>query len=296
MADAARYTCPWCRHVCDASGSSCPACGAPVDVRKTVTRSGWSQLPGIRDMAKIQFGQSFCQVEGALVPVADFKLAAGDGVYFAHHLMLWKDDHAQVSAMSLRRGWNRLFAGLPLVMTQATGPGRIAFSKDQPGELIAIPLDRGRSMDVREHVFMLATQSVAYDWFDPGIWFRTQNGNDIDTHYPLGRFMDRFTAGATEGLLLLHGAGNVYVRDLAPGQPVLIKPTALLFKDPTVRMNLHFEYPYGTWTSWRAWGNRYAWLRVTGPGRIGVQSHFEPMEDRGTVLRGMEPNATQVQW
>jgi uncharacterized protein (AIM24 family) len=108
--------------------------------------------------------------------------------------------------------------------------------------------------------------------------------------------MDRFTAGATEGLLLLHGAGNVYVRDLAPGQPVLIKPTALLFKDPTVRMNLHFEYPYGTWTSWRAWGNRYAWLRVTGPGRIGVQSHFEPMEDRGTVLRGMEPNATQVQW
>src|SRR5579863_8369015 len=125
-------------------------------------------------MAKIQFGQSFCQIEGALVPVADFKLAAGDGVYFTHHLMLWKDDHAQVSAMSLKGGWKRMFAGLPLVMTQAKGPGRIAFSKDTPGEVMAVPLDRGQSLDVREHVFMVATLSIVYDWFNPNIWFRTQ--------------------------------------------------------------------------------------------------------------------------
>jgi uncharacterized protein (AIM24 family) len=187
--------------------------------RAAVTDSGWTELPAIRDMAKLQFGQSFCQIEGKYVPVADFKLAAGDGVYFAHHLLLWKDDQAQISAMPLAKGWKRLFAGLPLIMTQAMGPGRIAFSKDKPGELIALPLQAGQSVDVREHVFMVATHSIAYDWFQTGIWFTTQNGKDSETHYPIGAFMDRFTAAPLPGLLLLHGAGNVFVRTLAPARP-----------------------------------------------------------------------------
>jgi uncharacterized protein (AIM24 family) len=267
-----------------------------VDVRKAVTKSGWSELPGIKDMAKIQFGQSFCQIEGNFVPVADFNLAAGDGVYFAHHLMLWKDDHAQVTAMPLKGAWKRLFAGMPLVMTQAMGPGKIAFSKDKPGELIAIPLDAGKSIDVREHVFMIATHSVVYDWFNTGIWFRTREDKNTETHYPIGMYMDRFTAGAGAGLLLLHGAGNVFVRDLIQGQSILVKPTSFLFKDPTVRMNLHFEHPAGTWRSWRSWGNRYLWLRLTGPGRVAVQSNFEPMEDPGSNLDSCEPHTTSIQW
>src|SRR5277367_5117783 len=114
MADSRTYNCPWCKHSFDAASTSCPACGAPVDVRKAVTKSGWTELPAIKDMTKIQFGQSFCQIEGSFVPVADFKLNQGDGVYSAHHLMLWKDDHTQVSAMSMKGGWKRLFAGMPL--------------------------------------------------------------------------------------------------------------------------------------------------------------------------------------
>ena len=47
-----------------------------------------------------------------------------------------------MSAMSLAKAWKRLFAGLPLIMTQATGPGRIAFSKDRPGEVFALPISR----------------------------------------------------------------------------------------------------------------------------------------------------------
>ena len=293
---AASYICPWCKHASDPSALSCAACGAPVDVRKVATKSGWSVLPPIKDMAKLQFGQSFCQIEGNFVPVADFKLAAGDKIYFTHHLMLWKDDAAKVSVMSLKKGWKRLMAGIPLVMTQAEGPGRIAFSKDKPGELIAIPLGKGRSIDVREHVFMIANHAIAYDWFNTGIWYRTREGNNSETHYPIGMFMDRFTAAAQEGLLLLHGAGNVFERDLERGQTMLIKPASLLFKDTTVGMNLHFEYPFSTWNVGRGWGNRHVWLRLTGPGRIGVQSNFEPSEDRGNLLQNFEPNATQMQW
>jgi uncharacterized protein (AIM24 family) len=294
--DSRAYRCRWCGHTGDASATSCPKCGAPVDVRMAVTDSGWAELPAIRDMAKIQLGQSFCQIEGKYVPVADFKLAAGDGIYFTHHLLLWKDEQVQITNMPLAKGWKRLFAGLPLIMTQAHGPGRIAFSKDAPGELIALPLEAGQSVDVREHVFLIATSQVVYDWFQTGIWFTTHQGKDTETHYPIGMFMDRFTAGPTPGLLLLHGNGNVFVRNLQPGQQISIKPTALLFKDPAVRMNLHLEYPAGTYQTWGRWANRYVWLNLTGPGRVAVQSHFEHMHDPGNPIRSTEPMTTTRQW
>jgi hypothetical protein len=46
----------------------------------------------------------------------------------------------------------------------------------------------------------------------------------------------------------------------------------------------------------RSWGNRYLWLRLAGPGKIGVQSHFAPIEDPGHRMDSFEPNATEVQW
>ncbi len=102
------------------------------------------QLPGRKDMAKLQFGNSFCQIEGMYVPVADMNLSAEDSVYFTHHVLLWKDPQVNITTMSLAGAWKRMFAGMPLIMTQAQGPGHIAFSQDAPGELIALPLQPGQ--------------------------------------------------------------------------------------------------------------------------------------------------------
>jgi uncharacterized protein (AIM24 family) len=290
------YTCRWCRATSDAAGQvSCPTCGAPVDVRDQVSRSGWYELPAIPDMARLQFGQSYCQIEGTYVPVADFNLAASDGVYFTHHVLLWKDVSVNIGMMPLQGGWSRVFAGLPLIMTQAHGPGHIAFSRDAPGEMVPIPLQPGTSIDVREHIFMVATSQVQYGWFNTGVWFQTKDGDDTETHYPVGMYMDRFGAAQVPGLLLLHAAGNAFVRQLAPGETLLVKPTALLFKDSTVAMHLHFEHPAGTWRSWRSWGERYLWLRLTGPGRVAVHSAYDKLEDPGNTLAGSSP-ATRWQW
>jgi len=265
------------------------------------TESGWAELPGRKDMAKLQFGDSFCQIEGLYVPVADVNLAASDSIYFTHHVLLWKDPQLNISTMSLASGWKRMFAGLPLIMMQAQGPGHIAFSRDAPGEMIALPLQPGQEVDVREHLFMLATSSVTYDWFSTNIWYTTQSGDDKETHYPVGMFMDRFSAPQTPGLLILHAAGNVFVRDLAPGQTILVKPTALIFKDPSVQMQLHFEHPragfslggFGLGSS--SWSNRYYWLRLWGPGRVAVQSVFERMEGESRYLSNCSP-ATEQRW
>src|SRR6478609_6333935 len=120
---ARSYRCPWCGTTSDGVSGSCPACGAPVDVRIVATQSGWYELPGIKDMARLQFGNSHCQIEGKYVPVADMNLAQGDSVYFTHHVLLWKDPQVTVRAMSMRGAWKRVMAGLPLIMTEAVGPG-----------------------------------------------------------------------------------------------------------------------------------------------------------------------------
>jgi uncharacterized protein (AIM24 family) len=277
--------CSWCGAVFDAALGSCPECGAVLNMSSVVTRSGWAKLPGRKDMAKLQFGNSVCQIEGTYVPVADMKLAAGDSVYFTHHVLLWKDPQVNVTTMSMKGAWKRLLGGLPLIMTQAEGPGHIAFSQDSPGELIPLPLQHGQEVDVREHLFLAATGNVAYDWFQTNIWFTTRNGNDSETHYPMGALMDRFSAtGGSPGLLLLHAAGNVFVRELEAGQTILVKPTAVVFKDPTVQMNLHMEQAAAGFGGWMNTNSAYLWVRLSGPGRVAIQSVFEPVEgERGNI-------------
>src|SRR4051812_6586996 len=254
------YTCSWCGMASDGTTLSCPACGASVDVKSVVSRSGWAELPGRRDMAKLQFGNSYCQIEGTYVPVADMNLAANDWVYFSHHVLLWMDTQVKVGAMSLKGAWKRMLAGMPLIMTQAVGPGRIAFSRDAPGEMISLPLQPGQAVAVSERLFMVPTRSVTSDWFQSNVWFTSKGWDESAPHYPRGMLLDGFRAAQYPGLLLLHASGNVCVRTLKAGEPILVKPTAFLFKDTWVKMRLHIQRPAGTWCSWRSWGDRYLWV------------------------------------
>jgi uncharacterized protein (AIM24 family) len=250
------------------------------------------ELPPIPDMAKIQFGHSNVQIEGKFVPVADFNLHETDNIYFSHHTLLWKDEPVPVTRSPLGNAWNRVMAGMPLVMAQASGPGRIALSMDRPGETVAVPLPMGSAVDVLEHHFLAATNQVGYEYLSSDVWYTTRNGDETETHYPVGRYIDRFHAVEEHGLLLLHAGGNVFRRDLAPGQTICIKPPSLLYKDPWVGMALHFEQPYGS--SWRARQYRYVWLRLWGPGRVCIQSQYGHFHDNGNNIRSRSASTDQV--
>ncbi|MDQ6784859.1 MAG: AIM24 family protein [Actinomycetota bacterium] len=313
---ATSYHCPYCRMESTGAESSCPNCGAPLDVALRTTTSGWTELPPIAEGTKLQLGQSSAQIMGKIVPAAELRLAAGEGVYFAGHNLLWQEPEVQVTAMSLRGGWKRMRAGLPVVLLQAVGPGRISFSHDSPGEMVAVPLQRGAGIDVREHQMVAATLGVSYDWYDSGIWFTTSGdggasqegglgllksgldmvgveglggredrGGEVRCIYPLGQNIDRFVAGEQPGVLLVQAGGNAFVRDLADGESILVKPPALLFKDPSVGMQLHVEFPSAGMKLWRSWGNRYLWLRLWGPGRVALQSSYDRLEDPGSDFR-----------
>jgi uncharacterized protein (AIM24 family) len=257
-----RVECQWCRVQNEPGATSCVACGAPLDVRNVVSDSGWREAPRLRDMTEFRFSNSVCQVEGELVPVAELTLAQGDAVFFEHHVLLWKDEQTPMAAMPTSGGMKRVFGGMPFVLSMAYGPGRVAFSRDAPGELVVLPLHPGMELDAREHAFLAASHTVMYDFVRiKGLANLLHGGN--------GMYLDRFVTQGYPGLLLLHGNGDVFERVLGPGERILVEPGAFLYKDASVGMEAQqMDVKTGMF-------RRGMYLaEMTGPGRVGIQSMY----------------------
>ncbi len=141
--------------------------------------------------------------------------------------MLWKEESVPLTLMSLSGGMKRAFAGMPFLISVATGPGRIAFSRDATGELVVLPLHPGMELDVREHAFLLSSHQIEYSFVRikglTNILFGGQ-----------GMYMDRFVTAGSPGLLILHGYGNVFERTPAAGESIMVEPGAFLYKDSSV--------------------------------------------------------------
>ena len=229
-----RLQCQWCQSINPKHALSCNACGAPLDIRNLVSESGWREAPRIRDMTEIHFGSSTCQVEGEVVPVAEINLGSGDSIFFEHHVMLWKNENVPMTVLPLPGGLKRAFAGMPFLISVATGPGRIAFSRDATGELVVLPLHPGMELDTREHAFLLCSHQISYSFVRikglANILFGGQ-----------GMYMDRFVTQGAPGLLILHGYGNVFERRLQPGESIMVEPGAFLYKDSSVTMEVEFK-------------------------------------------------------
>ncbi len=258
-----RIECQWCHAQSRADARACETCGAPLDIKNLVTDSGWREAPRLRDMTEIHFGNSICQVEGEVVPVADISLAQGDAVFFEHHVLLWKEESVAMSVMSTPGGVKRALGGMPFVVTMAHGPGRVAFSRDATGELVVLPLHPSMELDAREHAFLAASQTITYS-------FVRMKGLTNVLHGGGGMYLDRFVTSGAPGLLLLHGYGNVFERTLAPGQSILVEPGAFLYKDSSVTMDVQQQK-----LKTGMFGTKGLFLaRMTGPGRVGIQSMY----------------------
>src|SRR5258708_10206556 len=155
-----RIQCQWGQSMNEKTALSCHACGAPLDVRNLVSESGWREAPRLRDMTEFHFGASTCQVEGEIVPVAEINLGQGDAIFFEHHVMLWKDEQVPLSVMPMGGGFKRALAGMPFVISVASGPGRIAFSRDATGELVVLPLHPGMDLDAPQHALLLSAHHI----------------------------------------------------------------------------------------------------------------------------------------
>jgi uncharacterized protein (AIM24 family) len=282
-----RMTCPSCQSPIPAGARFCPSCGAPAP--QPIGIGTYTEPVAEKDNPKepIRVGDATIVIEGELVPVVDVELGPRTSIYFEHHILLWKQPQVRLGFMGLKDAAKRIFAGLQIFISTAQGPGNVAMSREAPGQIVALRLAPGQIVDVREHQFLLATDAVAYDFY----W---QQGLANVFFSRSGLFIDRFSAGREDGLLLLHGYGNVFEKVLAPGEQLDVEPGAWLWKDASVRMDTvtvlqsggggGFLGALGAFVG----GASLMMNRFTGPGRLGLQSmtYHEPQYEGATQAGG----------
>jgi uncharacterized protein (AIM24 family) len=185
-------------------------------------------------------------------------------VYFEHHILLWKNTTIRIQLKALKGMLKRMIAGMQVFVTEASGQGIIAFSRDGPGHIVPIHLKHGEELHVREHQFLAATGNIDYS-------FERVRGLATMMFGQSGFFIDKFHGHTGEGVLWLHGYGNVFEKVLAPGEQIDIEPGGWLYKDPTVRMDTVIDRL--TSGLFGATVN-FVVNRFTGPGRVGIQSMY----------------------
>ena len=209
------------------------------------------------------FGGVTYHVDGELVPVLSVDVTHMP-VYFEHHILLWKNPTVRIGLKSLKGALKRMFAGMQIFVTEASGEGVIAFSRDGAGHIVPIHLKAGEELHVREHQFLAATQAVDYS-------FERVKGLATMLFGQSGFFIDKFRGESGDGVLWLHGYGNVFEKVLAPGEQIDVEPGGWLYKDPAVRMDTVVDrLTSGLFGSTM----NFVVNRFTGPGRVGIQSMY----------------------
>jgi len=202
-------------------------------------------------------------IDGELVPVLTVDVAPDQPVFFEHHILLWKHPSVEIRIRPMKGALKRMVAGMQVFVTEAAGSGQVAFSRDGAGHIFALHLSPNQEINVREHKFLAATKGIDYA-------FERVKGIGTMLFGGTGFFIDRFTARSGEGILWLHGYGNVFEKTLAAGESIDVEPGGWLYKDASVKMTANVQsLSTGFFGSMNFVTNRF-----TGPGRLGIQSMY----------------------
>ncbi|TMK40034.1 MAG: AIM24 family protein [Actinobacteria bacterium] len=207
-------------------------------------------------------------IRGQLVPELQIELSDRN-VMHEHHVLLWKETQVNIELKKLPGGVKRKIAGLDFFVTRAIGPGRVAFSRDSPGQCIPLHLQVGQELHVREHQFVAATDNLDYT-------FERIKGVRNMLFGGSGLFIDKFRATDGDALVWLHGHGNVFLVSLSDGEQIDVEAGGWLYKDPTVKLE---AVTMGLKTGLFGGGGKLTWNRFTGPGQLALQTMFiNPIE------------------
>jgi uncharacterized protein (AIM24 family) len=311
-----RVECKWCHAQSEVGTTSCDRCGAPLDTRQRVTDSGWREAPRLRDLTQVHFNSSSLTVDAGVIPVAEISLGHGDSVYFEHHAMLWKHDNVPMTVMSTAGGAKRLLGDLPFVLSVAHGAGEIAFAREAPGALVVLPIEVGMEIEVRGHAMLLASGTVSYTftkvpglktvfmagtgmYFDrftatetPGILILHGYGNVFERTLAEGESIDLEPGGflykdssvALEVRSVdIGGAGGGVAGGLQNAKQFAgkglrgLKAMRELMKDGVAGAAEQLIGGGGTALAGALSSDyRMSLMKLTGPGRVGMQSMYQP--------------------
>ncbi len=213
------------------------------------------------------------RLEGELVPVLHMTLDGQVPVYFEHHVLLWKYPELQIGLHPLKKGLKRrVFGGMPLLLLEAQSAGR---DRVQPRRARA---HRGASPASRATASWCASTSswpppanVQYDY--------SRIKGFANMLYGGGFWVDEFFAADQEGVVWVHGYGNVFEKQLEPGETIDIEPGGWVYRDHSVQMT---QEVYGFKTGFLGGGGNLVFNRFTGPGpRRPAERLLPPAGRRG---------------
>ncbi|HIH2745006.1 TPA: AIM24 family protein [Burkholderia lata] len=209
------------------------------------------------------YGGITYHIGGELVPVLSVDVSR-QPVYFEHHILLWKNSSVKIGLRPMKGAIKRMMAGMQIFVTEASGNGVVAFSRDGVGHIVPIHLAKGEELHVREHQFLAATASVSYT-------YERVRGLSNMLFGQSGFFVDKFKGESGDGVLWLHGYGNVFEKELVAGETIDVEPGGWLYKTPGVKMETVVDrLTSGLFGA----GMQFVVNRFTGPGRIGIQSMY----------------------
>lgn len=199
-----------------------------------------------------------------IVPAVLATLAQGESIYCEHGIMLYKDPSVGVGRKTIQSGGmlqtmkRTTVGGVPYFLTEFTGPGSVAFSRDGVGEVRDIELAPNEVLDVAEGSLVCAENRIPYDMI------YVKGTNRIGRM--LGFWMDRLVG---PGKIALHGYGNIISMTLAPNEKVTCDYGALLFKSGSVEAK-SLNLPFGSGLLGKL--ESYEVLELVGPGKVALQS------------------------
>ena len=283
----------------DAGLAPARTCGAPVDVRSVVSDSGWVEQPPIRDMARIQFGQSARADRGhqragrrvqpragglglLLPPRAAVDRAADQARQHA--------DEGRVEPHAGRHAAGHDGRPRPRPHRAVRQPRR----RDHRGAAAARPADLGP----RAPVPHAPPATSATTGTRPDVWYETgQDGDDRETHYPMGQYVDLFgAAGRARPAAAARAGQHVRPRPRArrddPGPAQL---AAVPGRDGAGRAapGVPAE-PWASPSGAARGATAPSGSGCSGPGRVAVQSVYQPPEDTEVIRR--HSYATTHRW
>jgi len=162
----------------------------------------------------------------------------------------------------LMKGLGRMVSGESLFMTTYTakrGGGKIAFTPEAPGTVLAMPLEAGQALLCQRDAFMCAEDSV-----DLSMHFHKRLGAGLFGGE--GFFLQKVEG---PGHVFFEIAGEAYETSLASGEVLSVDPGHIALFEPTVDFSIT-----------RVKGVRNMILggeglflaKVTGPGKVWLQS------------------------
>jgi uncharacterized protein (AIM24 family) len=199
-----------------------------------------------------------------IVPAVLATLAPQESVYCEHGIMLYKDPTVSVGRKTIQSGGllqtmkRTTVGGIPYFLSEFTGPGSVAFSRDGVGEIRDLELAPNEVLDVAEGSLLCAENRIPYDM----IYVKGTNR----VGRMMGFWMDRLTG---PGKVALHGFGNIISMTLAPREPMTCDYGALLFKSATVEATSR-NIPFGSGLLGKL--ESYEVLELVGPGKVALQS------------------------